>query len=160
MSRVWTQFVVGTCVDLGMVDPEAFFEASAKLLGYGYYFTSANPQIIRQAGMIAEWKIDACPLSKVLSTFAEESVDLVQMLQLAAGFLRLLYQEPILPETKVNITVNILENIAKRRGGIKGIKRLQRALPRLFGLNVVGLADAIETIKAWLKVVNDRPFGL
>ena len=93
VSRVWTQFVIGACVDSGMVEPEAFLDASAKLLGHGYYFTSGNPQIMRQAGIIAEWKVDGWPLSQALSTFAEESVDLVQMLQLAAEFLGLLYRE-------------------------------------------------------------------
>ncbi len=160
VSRVWTQFVIGACVELGVVNPEAFFDASAKLLGYGYYFTGKNPQIIRQAGVIAEWKVDGWPLSQALSSFAEESIDLVQMLQLAAGFLRLLYQESILPQTKMNITVKILENIAKRKGGIEGIRSLHKALPRIFGVNVVGLADAAKTIEAWLKGVDDRPFGV
>ena len=160
VSRVWTQFVIEACAELGMVDPEAFLDASAKLLGYGYYFTSENPQIIRQAGVIAEWKVDGWPLSQALSTFAEESVDLVQMLQLTAGFLSLLYQESILPQTKINITVKILENIAERKGGIEGIQSLQKALPIIFGVNVVGLAEAVETIKAWLKGIDNRPFGV
>ena len=151
VSRVWTQFVIGACVELGAMDSEAFFDASTKLLGYGYYFTSGNPQIIRQAGIIAEWRVDGWPLLQALSTFAEESVDLVQILQLAAEFLGLLYQEPILPQTKVNITIQILENIAKRKGGIEGIQNLQKALPRLFGVNVIGLTDAVKTIKSWLK---------
>ena len=158
VSRVWTQFVIGACVELGVMDPKAFLDASAKLLGYGYYFTSGNPQIIRQAGIIAEWKVDGWPLSQALSAFAEESVDLDQILQLAAEFLGLLYQEPILPQTKVNITIQILENIAKRKGGIEGIQNLQKALPRLFGVNVIGLTDAVKTIKTWLKATDDRPF--
>ena len=128
--------------------------------GHGYYFTSENPQIIRQAGVIAEWKVDGWPLSQVLSTFAEESVDLVQMLELAAGSLRLLYQESILPETKANITVKILEIIAKRKVGIQGIQRLSKALPGLCGVNVLGLADAVNTINAWLKSTEGRPFGV
>ncbi len=160
VSRVWTQFVIGTCADSGIVDPVAYFDASAKLLGHGYDFTGVNPQIIRQAGIIAGWKVDGWPLSQALSTFAEESVDLVQMLQLAAGFLTLLYQEPILPQVKANITIKILENIAKRKGGIQGIQHLPKALPRLFGVNVIGLTDAVETIKAWLKGTAVRPFGV
>ena len=159
VSRVWTQFVIRACVELGVVDPEAFLNVSAKLLGYGYYFTGKNPQIIRQAGVIAEWKVDGWPLSQALSVFAEESIDLVQMLQLATGFLRLLYQELILPQTKMNITVKILENIRKREGGIEGIRSLHKALARILGVNVVGLADAAKTIEAWLKGVDDRPFG-
>ena len=158
VSRVWTQLVIGACVELGVMDPKAFLDASAKLLGYGYYFTSGNPQIIRQAGIIAEWKVDGWPLSQALSAFAEESVDLDQILQLAAEFLGLLYQESILSQTKANITIKILENIAKRKGGIRGIQSLPKALPIIFGVNVIGLADAVNTIKAWLKATDGRPF--
>ena len=82
------------------------------------------------------------------------------MLQIAAGFLRLLYQESILPQTKTNITVKILEDIAKRNAGIEGIRSLQKALPIFIGVNVVGLTDATQTIKAWLKSVERRPFGV
>ena len=151
VSRVWTQFVIGACAESGLVNPEAFLDASAKLLGYGYHFTSNNPQIVRQAGVIADWKVDGWPLSQVLSAFAQEDVDLMQMLQLAAGFFSLLYQESVLPQTKVNITVKILENIARREGGIQGIRDLQKALSILFRVNVVGLADATATIEAWLR---------
>ena len=160
VSRVWTQFVIGACVDSRIVDSEAYYDASAKLLGHGYDFTSTNPQIIRQAGIIAEWKADVWPLSQALSTFAEESVDLVQMLQLAAEFLVLLYREPLLPRTRMNITIKILENVSKRKGGIQGIQNLLNVLPRLFGVNLIGLADAVETIRAWLKGTVIRPFAV
>ena len=158
VSRVWTQFVIGAHVESGVGDPETFFDASAKLLGYGYSFTSQNPQIVRQAGVIAEWKVDSWPLSQALSAFAGESVDLEQTLQLAAGFLVLLYKEPLLPETKANITVKILENVAKKKGGIQGISALREALPNIFGLNVLGRADAAATFDAWLKNSGERLF--
>ena len=151
VSRVWTQFIIGTRAESGLVDPETFFEVSAKLLGYGYSFTSQSPEIVRQAGVIAEWKVDNWPLSQALSVFAGESVDLEQILWLAAGFLKLLYQEALLSATKANITVKILENIAKKKGGLQGIHNLHKALPRIFGLNVLGLRDVTTTIAAWLK---------
>ena len=156
VSRVWTQFAIGARVESGVGDPEAFFDASARLLGYGYSFTRPNPQIVRQAGVIAEWKVDSWPLSQALSAFAGESVDLEPTLQLAAGFLALLYQESLLSTTKTNITVRILENIAEKNGGIQGIRALRKALPRIFGLNALGLADAAETFDAWLKSSNGR----
>ena len=159
VSRVWTQFVIGACVDSSTVDPEAFLDASAKLLGFDYRFTSASPQIIRQAGVIAHWKIDAWPLAQALSVFGMESVDLEQVLQLAGGFLKLLYQESFLPESKAIVTVGVLENIAKRNGGIQGIEVLQRVLPKILGVNVVGLADAARTIDGWLKAADDRLRG-
>lgn len=160
VSRVWTQLVIEVRAGSGIVDPETFFDASAKLLGCGYFFTRPSPQIVWQAGVIAEWKIDSWPLSQVLSVFAEESVDLPPILQLAAELLRLLYQEPLLPETKANITMKILENIAKKNGGIQGIHSLREALPNIFSLNVVGLGDATITIDSWLRGSDKRPFGV
>ena len=159
VSRVWTQFVIEARAESGMVALETFFDASAKLLGYRYSFTISNPQIVRQAGVIGEWKVDGWPLSQALSVFAEEAVDLEQILRLAAGFLRLLYQESLLSTTKANITVKILENIAKKKGGIQGIRHLHKALPSLFSLNVVGRMDATATVDAWLKGIEERPFG-
>ena len=156
VSRVWTQFVIGARAESGMVNPETFLNASAQLIGYRYSFTISNPQIVRQAGVIAEWKVDSWPLSQALSVFAEESVDLEQILPLAAGFLTLLYQESFLSTTKTNITVKILENIAKKKGGIQGIRDIRKSLPNIFGLNVVGLMDATETVDAWLKSSDNR----
>ena len=159
VSRIWTQFVIGMCVESGVVTPEAFLDASARLLGYGYYFTGNNPRIVRQAGAIAEWQVNGWPLSQALFAVGEESVDLTQVLQLVAGFLRLLYQESIPPQTRMSITLKILERIAKREGGIQGIKSLHNALPRIFGVNVIGLEDANQTIEAWLKGINAKPIG-
>lgn len=151
VSRVWTQFVIGARAEAGMVDPETFLDASAKLLGYGYSFTGPNPEIVRQAGVVAEWKVDSWPLSQALSIFAEESASLEQILQLAAGFLALLYRESLLSTTKANVTVKILENIARKKEGIQGIHALREALPNIFGLNILGLEEAAATIDAWLK---------
>ena len=101
--------------------------------------------------MVAEWKVDSWPLSQALAVFAEESVDLDQILQLAAGFLTLLYKESLLSTTKANVTVKILENIARKEEGIQGIRALRKALPNIFGLNFLGLGEAAATIDAWLK---------
>ncbi|MYE61432.1 MAG: GreA/GreB family elongation factor [Candidatus Dadabacteria bacterium] len=151
VSRVWTQVVIEKCVELSIVEPEVFFDASAKLFGYGYFFTRLNPNIIRQAGIIAEWKIDKWPFSQVLSFLAEEPVDLTQVVMLAAQFLNLLYQELLLPESRKIITEKILENIARKEGGVQEILYLRNnLLPIIFSLNVVGLKQVTETIDAWL----------
>ena len=160
VSRVWTQLVIGKLAELGVVKPEVFLDASAKLFGYGYYFTGQNANIIRHAGIIAEWKIDKWPFSQTLSIFAEESLDLMQVLQLAGDFIKLLYQESLLPENRSIIMIKILENIAKKEGGVQGIRYLLGALPAIFGMNVIGLARATETISSWLKEIGNRPFRL
>jgi hypothetical protein len=72
------------------------------------------------------------------------------VMQLAAGFLQLLYLESLLPTTQNAVTVQILEHIAKRQNSIAAIRGLRNALPRIFGLNIVGLVSAVQTIDAWL----------
>ena len=158
--RVWTQLVIRKLAESDVVKPEVFLDASAKLFGYGYYFTGQNADIIKHAGIITEWKIDRWPFSQALSTFAEESLDLRQVLLLAGDFIRLLYQESLLPESRNTIMVKILENIAKKEGGVQGIRYLLGALPAIFGVNVIGLARATETISSWLKETSNRPFRL
>lgn len=160
VSRVWTQLVIAKLAESGVVGPEVFLDTSAKLFGYGYYFTGQNADIIRHAGTIAEWKIDRWPFSQTLSIFAEEDLDLRQVLQLARDFIRLLYQESLLPESENAIMIKILESIAKKKGGVQGIGYLLGALPAIFGVNVIGLKRATETIGSWLNEISNRPFRL
>ena len=151
VSRVWTQLMIETCVDSGLVETGLYLDASAKLFGYGFYFTSINAEVIRQAGMGSNWRIDTWPLSKVLSVFTEESVKLEQLLHLAAEFLKLLFLETLLDTTRQSITVKILDNIAKQEGGLQGISSLKNALPGYFEINYVGLEKANEVIETWQK---------
>ena len=152
VSHVWTQVVIEKCAGSNIVQPEVFLDLSAKLFAYGYHFTAKSPDIVRQAAVVAEWKIDKWPFSQALSFLAEESADLMQVIMLTAQFLKLLYQEPLLPESRKIITEKILENIARREGGIQGILYLRNnLLPIIFSLNVLGLAQVTETIDAWLS---------
>ena len=156
VSRVWTQLVVEKHVESGIFDLKTFFDISAKLVGYGYETTGINPQIIRQAGILADWDINRWPLSQALSIFTKESVELKGLLLVAGEFLRLLYLESLQPITKTNITVRILENISERKGGIQGINDLRRSLPNIFSLDIVGLENAVKNIDAWLKNSNKK----
>ena len=148
--RVWTQFVIGARAESGAINIEAFFDASARLLGFGYFFTSVNPQILRHAAILTDWKAGGWPFSQALTIFEHQAVDLPVVMQLAAGFLQLLYLESLLPATQNAVTVQILQHITKRQHSIAAIQGLRNALPRIFGLNIVGLVSAVQTIDAWL----------
>ena len=102
--------------------------------------------------MISEWRLDSWPLAGVLSIFDEESVELEQLLYLAAGFLKLLFQESLLYTTRQSITKEILDNIAKKEGGLQGISSLEKALPGYFGLNIVGLVEVTRIFETWRNV--------
>src|SRR5207247_2365439 len=131
--RIWTQLVIGARTDSGVIEPESFFDASARLTGFGYFFTSINAPILKRAAIIADWKVGGWPFSQALATFENESVDLLATMQLAAAFLKMLYAESLLVETQNAITIQLLEHIAKRKNGMAAIRALRNALQRIFG---------------------------
>ena len=90
------------------------------------------------------------PFTLALASLAEPVIDLRAALQLAAGFLRLVFVEPLLPETQDAITVKMLEHLVTRQNGLASIRALRQALPRIFGLNALGLQRATQAIDGWL----------
>ena len=151
VSRVWTQLFLEIAADSGEIDKEALLVASAKLTGFRYSFTSQWPETILQAGILAEWKIERAPLSQALKTFSDDSIDLMQIIRLFAGFLGKMYLELNIPLTRENITIAILEEISTKENGILGIRALRRILPDIFRLNIIGLDHASQTIDSWLR---------
>jgi hypothetical protein len=151
VRRVWTQLVIGYKVDSGLLDANKYFDASARLVGFRYFFTSVNIGILKQAAVLADWKTEGWPLKQALEVFEDASIDLWVAMQLAAGFLKVVYAEGLLAGTQNVMMVRILEHIAKRDGGIPAIKALRNVLHKIFGLNIIGMVAAMETIDAWLK---------
>ena len=157
VKRVWTQLVVGARTEAGALEPKVYFDVSARLAGFRYFFTSMNPQIFRYAGELTEWKVDEWPFTQVLGSLEDDSVDLGPAVQLVAVFLQLLYKEGLLLDTQSAVTLRVLNHLSKKKDGIAGILGLRRALPRIFGVNVAGENAASETIDAWLAANKKRP---
>ncbi len=151
VRRIWTQAMLQFGTTRGSIKPEQYFEASAKLLGFGYLFTSSNPLVLLRAGTLAEWGPDRPPLKQALDQFEAEHIDMIGQLQLATLFLTRLYREPISGDLRDLVLVRILDNLATRPNGLDGIRAVQQAVPRVFGLNVVGATQCAACIQRWLE---------
>lgn len=149
--RVWTQVVLQSLTLSGQIEAKIFFEASARLLGWGYTFTSPSAPALEQAGVLASWNPGERPLKQALEIFCDVSLSLIDSLRLAAAFLVVVYSGRHLPETERVVAAAMLEKLARRQGGMKGIRALVEALPRLLGVNVIGCQKAQDDIRAWLK---------
>src|SRR5262249_16383222 len=130
-----------------------------KLLGFRYFFTIVNPQVLKRAASLSDWKPDNWPLKQALMVFEDTYIDLNIALQLTGGFLVAFYQDSLLSDVQGPITMRVLEHLAKRNGGLDGIRKLRAALPQVFGVNLLGLTAAAKTIDAWLKA-NKNPLSL
>jgi tetratricopeptide (TPR) repeat protein len=70
----WTQAVLQAAVTDGALDEAEFNRLSARLIGFGYSFTWCNPEIVMQAGALADWTCEAPPLREVIRHFGAAGV--------------------------------------------------------------------------------------
>ena len=157
VKHVWTQLVVGARADSGAVESKVYFDVSAKLAGFGYFFTSMDPQILRYAGDLACWKVDEWPFAQALALLEHDSIDIKTAVQVTTAFLPLLYKEKLLLDPKSAVTLRMLDHLSNKKDGFVGILALKKVLPRIFGLNVLGETAANQTIDAWLAANKKRP---
>ena len=108
VRRVLTQVVVQHAAELGIVPPDDYLAASARLLGFDYEATSFNPFILVKAGELSGWIPERWPLHKALDQFAH------------AGGVRLdIALEPDLPCVRADqvrlrqVLLNLLSNAVK-----------------------------------------------
>jgi tetratricopeptide (TPR) repeat protein len=151
VRRIWTQIALEYGGERQRILPNDYFEASAKLLGYGYSFTSANPSILIAAVRLAQGTLNSWPLKQSLDVFRAPFVDMGELLRLAALFAVQLYREPLTPEMRDHIFIRVLDNLFEKQGSNVGAMALQRAIPKMFGVNVVGANQASECVKRWMN---------
>lgn len=152
VMSAWTQCITHWSAIKGFVAAENFADISAKLIGYGYYFTSPSPASLVAAAKIADWNPTQWPLAAALEQLGTKNIDPRAAAVLSVSFLERTYREAIFDERRRMIVQQLLDKLAKRSEGIDIIKAIKKALSTVFGLNVVGAADAESTIEAWLKV--------
>jgi hypothetical protein len=148
-KRVWTQGVFRYLNDQGVLPSDRYATVSARLLGWGYMFTSVNPQVMRVAGNQAEWRPERAPLKQILAYLSLNEVRKEDAALLSAALVAGCYLDTVLPETRRAILQAGAEALAKRSEGDKSLAVFANLLTRVFGLNVPARDDAIRTFNAW-----------
>jgi hypothetical protein len=141
----------------GHISEQKFFASTAKLIGYGYSFTSPSLPALIAAAEISDWDKARWPLSRALDQLGTDSIQLRDAASLTVPFLERIYRESILDERRRALTWALMDQIGKRSGGIPMVQAIKRAVPSAFGVNVLGADAAVSTIDAWLK---NRPIRL
>lgn len=150
-KTVWTQVALQWRADNGTISPDLFFEASAKLLGYGYFFTSPSLRVLIRAADLAGWNPEGWPLKQGLEQFADQSIDLKDSVQLCATFLPQIYRHCSTLEAAELVVGCLLKSLDSRPNGRVGISAILQLIDRLFGFDVIGAKRAKEFLRAWLQ---------
>ena len=136
--RVWTQIVLQSWARDGIIEPSVFYDVTAKLLGWEYFFTSPSTPALIRVVELADWNPDRWPLKQALRLIQSESIALRDAVGLGAEFLVHLYKPgPAVSGRNTVIVIALLDSLASRQGGIDAVKALRSALPRIFGVNVL-----------------------
>lgn len=148
-KRVWTQGVLRSLNEQGIIPNERYARATARLLGWRYMFTSVNPEVMRVAGNQAEWKPERWPLKQALVYLSLDVVRLEDAAMLSAMLVAYCYRDAVLPETRRVLLQAAAEGLASRVDADRTVPLFGSILRRAFGLNVAGEQDATETFEAW-----------
>lgn len=150
VRRVWTQLFLQDQVESGQLAAENFYEASAKLIGCGYYFTGLNLPILLSTARISKGDPDQWPLNQVLKAFSDEALSAQDVFNLITQFFVEIFKGDVLAGQEA-ILVRTLERIADRKDGLIVIRALQKALPIAMGLNIIRAKAAEAIITEWLS---------
>ena len=150
VKRIWTQLMLQHLKLQGRFEEDGYIEATAKLAGWGYFFTSITANSVLAAGRMANWNPGKWPLKQTVDYFHVESIAQIEIVNLTNELIVRIYREALPPETSNSLTVRLLENLSRRKDGREIILAIRRAVPRIFGLDVLGATNAARTINAWL----------
>ena len=156
VRRVWTQVYLQALAEAGAIDPQAFFDATAKLAGCGYYFTSMNIASMLAAHSLASGDPKGWPLKQVLESFEDEAISSRDSLSLFAQYLAQVFKEGI-GSHQEDILVQILDHLGNRTSGTALVRALRQILPPIMGLNVIGATRAETIIASWLAYREKGP---
>lgn len=158
VRRVWTRVAFDERAIAGAIKPEVFHEATARLIGWRYQFTSPNLPALVCAGSLAQWNPDRWPLKQALDLLGDTNLSTKDAVRLAISLILHYAGEVVLPEVRGALTVQILANLSRRGQGLLPVHVLLRTLPSEFGLNLIRANEMVQLIRAW--IASQPPMGL
>ena len=122
---VWTQAVLLRLKEEGLVSDDLYREAVVKLACLHYHHTSIDAQILLEAAKLAEWR-PAYPFSEVTEVLSGRHSDLESSVWVATAYVRILWQQNLLPVRYENLVIAVLDAISSDRN----LKDRQLAISR------------------------------
>ncbi|HEV2196934.1 MAG TPA: tetratricopeptide repeat protein [Candidatus Acidoferrum sp.] len=149
--RVWTQVVLGTLADLGLLTVEEYGEANARLLGMEFVATQFDSSCLISAFNLASWSGSKWPAAQVLRTFSNPGTDLISLFKIFVEFTIRLYRESLTAETRCSVTLTFLDIFANRPGGMQLLTAFRGSSNTVFGINIIGRQQFDDCFDRWNK---------
>jgi len=155
-KRTWTQIVLLSFVEAGILSKGDYNKAVAKLIGFGYTLTFFDPACVLEACKLSEFGAARFPLKQAIEVFREIAMPSGMLVRLFLEFFIALQQEPLLFQKKSLIVRAFLDALWANPASHDLVLALRPMSSKLFGLNVVAEAEFNAAFDDWLRSLN-RP---
>src|SRR5262249_3263388 len=113
-----TQPILLRAVEKGIIDRDKYNKAVVQLTSAGYTHTSIDASVLLEASRQSGWSGDA-PCSIVAALLGGENSDCQSAVLVAAEFMRLLWQQPLLPLSTDYLLFRLLDNLGVGRDPVQ-----------------------------------------
>lgn len=155
-KRTWTQIVLLSFVEAGILSKDDYNKAVAKLIGFSYTLTFFDPACMLEACKLSEFGAARFPLKQMIEVFREIMMPNGMLVRLFLEFFIALQQEPLLFQKKSLIVRALLDALWANPASHDLVLALRPMSSKLFGLNVVAEAEFNAAYNEWLRSLN-RP---
>jgi tetratricopeptide (TPR) repeat protein len=157
--RVWTQLVLGSLADAGLLTANEYSDASANLIGMEFAATHFDSSSMLAAFKLADWSVEKSPAAQIVKMFANPTTDLQVLLKIYIEFTFRLYREPVSPETRCLISQAFLDAFANKPQAMTLLRNLRSLSSRVFGVNELGRVQFDACFDRWLAA-QGKPFSI
>lgn len=152
--RTWTQIVLLSFVEAGVLSRDDYNKAVARLIGCDYKLTFFDPPCMLEACRLSDFGAARFPLKQMIDAFREIAMPPAGLTRLFIEFFVELQREPLLFHKKSLIVRALLDALWANPAAHDFVLALRAVSPRLFGLNVVAESEFNAMFDEWLKSLN------
>jgi len=152
--RTWTQIVLLSFVEAGVLSRDDYNKAVARLIGCNYKLTFFDSACMLEACRLSESGAARFPLKQMIEVFREIVMPNGILIRLFLEFFVALQREPLLFQKKSLIIRGLLEALWANPASHDLVLGLRPMSSRLFGLNVVAEAEFNAMFDEWFRSLN------
>lgn len=154
--RAWTQMILLSLTEAGILQPDEYTKAVAKLIGMGFTTVFFDAKCVLESAKLAEYRTGRFPLKQMLEVFQNASSTPPVLVRQFLEFFVMLQGEPILPPQKALIVRAFLDSLWRNTATHAMVLSLRSMSARLFGLNVIAETEFNAFFDSWFSSLN-RP---
>jgi hypothetical protein len=94
VRRIWTQLLLGTLADAGLISLEEYTDASSRLIGMEFITTMFDASSLLAGFRLAGWLSHVPPAAQFVKIFADPQANGQRLFTIFVGFIQKLFQEP------------------------------------------------------------------